>query len=265
VRGATGSGQPTAGARLPGFDSPFILLALTGTFLLGGFIKGAIGVGLPTVAMGLLGVVMAPAQAAALIVVPALATNFWQLGAGPSFFSLLRRLWVMLAGVCIGTWAGVGFLTSGSAERTTFALGVVLALYGCLGFATVRFRVPPRAERWLSPIVGVATGFLTGATGVFVIPAIPYIQALGLEKEELVQALALSPTVSALALGLSLFGGGVLGPALALASLLAVVPALAGMYIGQRLRRRSSAEAFRRTFFFGLIVLGVYLAVRNIA
>lgn len=154
-------------------------------------------------------------------------------------------------------------MTSGSAERTTFALGVVLSLYGCMGFAAIRFRVTQRAERWLSPIVGVATGFLTGATGVFVIPAIPYIQALGLEREELVQALALSPTVSALALGLNLIGGGVLGLSLASASLLAVAPALAGMYIGQRLRQRVSAEAFRRTFFFALIVLGVYLAVRN--
>lgn len=97
-----------------GLDSPFIFLALTGTFLLAGFIKGAIGVGLPTVVMGLLGAVMAPAQAAALVVIPALVTNFWQLAAGPNLFSLLRRLWVMLAGVCIGTWAGAGWPGLGS-------------------------------------------------------------------------------------------------------------------------------------------------------
>ena len=113
--------------------------------------------------------------------------------------------------------------------------------------------------------MGVTTGFLVGATGVFVIPAVPYIQALGLEKEELVQALALSPTVSALALGFSLVAGGVLGLSLAGTSLLAVAPALVGMYIGQWLRLRVSADAFRRAFFFGLIVLGTYLAVRNFA
>jgi uncharacterized protein len=249
--------------RMAGLDSWFIFAAVTGTFLLAGFIKGVIGLGLPTLAMGLLGIVMAPAQAASLLILPSLVTNFWQLAAGPSLFSLLRRLWVMLAGVCIGTWAGVGFLTGGDAEHTVLALGVVLLLYGCMGLAAVRFRVPAGAERWLSPIVGVTTGFLTGATGVFVIPAVPYIQALGLEKEELVQALALAPTVSALALGLSLAGGGVLGLQLAGASLLAVGPALAGMYIGQWLRLRVSEQAFRRAFFFGLAVLGVYLAARN--
>lgn len=150
------------------------------------------------------------------------------------------------------------------AHPVRFALGVVLVLYGCTGFTPIRFRVSARAERWLSPVVGVATGLLTGATGVFVIPAVPYIQALGLEKEELIQALALSPLVSALALGSSLVGGGVQGPSLAGASLLAVIPAVAGMYFGQRLRLRVSEELFRRVFFSGLIALGGYFAVRNL-
>jgi uncharacterized membrane protein YfcA len=245
-----------------GFETLLVFL-VTGTFLLAGFVKGVIGLGLPTLAMGLLGIVMPPAQAASLLVIPSLITNFWQLAAGPSLLALIRRLWAMLAGVCIGTWLGVGFLTSANAGRTAVALGAVVLLYGCLGIAAVRFRVPPRAEPWLSPIVGVTTGFLTGATGIFVLPAVPYIQALGLQKEELVQALALSPTVSTLALGFSLAGAGVLGLSLAAASLAALVPALAGMYVGQWLRLRVSEEAFRRAFFIGLVALGGYLAARN--
>ncbi len=249
---------------MAGPDSWFIVAAVTGTFLLAGFVKGVIGLGLPTLAMGLLGIAMPPAQAASLLVMPSLITNFWQLAAGPSLLALVRRLWAMMAGVCIGTWLGVGFLTGANAGRTGVALGAVVLLYGCLGIAAVRFRVPPRAERWLSPIVGVTTGFLTGATGIFVLPAVPYIQALGLEKEELIQALALSPTVSTLALGFSLAGAGVLGLSLAAASLVALVPALVGMYIGQWLRLRVSEEAFRRAFFIGLIALGGYLAARSV-
>ena len=37
-------------------------LVITASFLLAGFVKGVIGLGLPTVAIGLLGLVMAPAQ-----------------------------------------------------------------------------------------------------------------------------------------------------------------------------------------------------------
>jgi uncharacterized membrane protein YfcA len=86
---------------------PFaITVALT--FLCAGFTKGIIGLGLPTIAMGLLGLVMMPAQAASLLVVPSLVTNLWQLAAGPSITTLSRRLWPMMLGICVGTWAGRG-------------------------------------------------------------------------------------------------------------------------------------------------------------
>ena len=70
--------------------------------------------GLPTVAMGLMSVVMPPAQAAALLVVPSLVTNVWQI-AGPGWWALLWRLATMLAGVCLGIAAGAGWLTWGRA------------------------------------------------------------------------------------------------------------------------------------------------------
>ena len=81
------------------------------TFLLAGFVKGLIGLGLPTVAVGLLSVVMPPAQAAALLIVPAFVTNVWQLAAGPRILAISRRFWPMMMGICIGTYAGAGLLT----------------------------------------------------------------------------------------------------------------------------------------------------------
>lgn len=247
-----------------GFESAFIAFVVIATFLLAGFVKGVIGMGLPTLAMALLGIVMAPAQAASILVIPSLITNVWQLLAGASFVALLRRLWLMMVGVCFGTWMGSALLTSGNARAAAFALGVVLFLYGCTGFTRARYRVPPRSERWLSPVIGFATGLITGATGVFVIPAVPYLQGLGLDKEQLIQALGLSFTVSTLALGLSLMGNGALGMSMASASLIALAPALAGMLLGQRLRRRISAATFRSLFFLGLLVLGAYIALRSI-
>jgi uncharacterized membrane protein YfcA len=213
--------------------SSLLIFAIVATFVFAGLVKGLIGLGLPTLAMGLLGLVMPPAQAAALLIAPALVTNFWQLAAGRAFWLLVRRLWLMMAGVCVGTWLGAGFLAEGAVEHTRLAIAVVLLLYSCMGLLDLRLRVSPRAEPWLSPVVGLTTGVLTGATGIFVVPAVPYIQALGLNKDELVQALALAPTVSAIALGVSLADRGSLGWSLAMASGLAVVPALLGMYCGQ--------------------------------
>lgn len=101
-----------------------------------------------------------------------------------------------------------------------------------------------------------------GATGVFVIPAAPYLQALGLEKDELVQALGMSFTVSTLALAAGLAWHGALSVGNLATSTFAIVPALAGMLAGQSLRNRISPATFRRWFLVCLIVLGTEMAAR---
>jgi len=242
----------------------FTLLLIALTFLLAGFVKGVIGLGLPTVAIGLLGLVMLPAEAAALLVVPSMVTNLWQLFAGPRFGALVRRLWPMLAMICVGTWAGAGLLTGGSAGRATAALGAALVLYALLGLTRLQLRVPARWERPLQPLIGIATGLVTAATGVFALPAVPFIQALGLDKEDLIQALGLSFTVSTLALAAGLAHDGAFSGATLGQSALAVVPALLGMAIGQWVRLRVRPELFRRCFFVGLLVLGADLVLRAI-
>lgn len=238
--------------------------AIGAVFALAGFVKGVIGLGLPTIAMGLLSVSLPPAQAAALLVVPSFVSNVWQLLGHPGFIALLRRLAAMLAGVCVGTWLGAGWLTGARSGWATGALGAALVVYALVGLFLPPLRLPraPWAERVLSPLVGLATGLVTAATGVFVIPAVPYLQALGLEKEALVQALGLSFLVSTLALAATLGRGGAMEAPVMLASLAALLPTLAGMALGQRLRRSAQPARFKRWFFCGLLALGLYLVLR---
>ena len=218
--------------------------------------------GLPTVAMGMLGLVMPPVQAAALLVVPSLVTNVWQLVTGPRLLPLFKRFATMMAGVCLGTALGLGLLTGGTNTLATAALGAVLAAYGIIGLVAVRFSVSAPTERWLSPLIGLITGVLTGATGVFVVPAVPYLNSLGLEKEELIQTLGLSFTVSTVALAVGLAASGQFQASVAGMSFLALVPALVGMFVGQRIRTRLHPDTFRRWFFVGLLLLGIYMVAR---
>jgi uncharacterized membrane protein YfcA len=242
-----------------------VWILIGGTFLLAGLVKGVIGMGLPTVAMGLLAVVLPPAEAAALLVIPSLVTNVWQLLAGPRFGALARRLWLMMAGVTVGTIAGAGVLATNQAGLAGIGLGIALAVYAVVGLAGFRMVVASRHERWLGPMVGVTTGLVTGATGVFVIPAVPYLQAIGLERDDLIQALGLSFTVSTIALALGLLRVDAWHAGSIWLSLLALAPALLGMQAGQWLRQRIAAPTFRRVFFAGLFVLGVYLVAERLA
>ncbi|KRB92308.1 sulfite exporter TauE/SafE family protein [Noviherbaspirillum sp. Root189] len=243
------------------FISPSSLI-IAAIFLLAGFVKGVIGLGLPTVAIGLLGLVMTPVQAVSLLVVPSLVTNVWQLLAGPRFLPLLRRLGGMLAGLCVGIGISAAALDPDTSGRNSMLLGIALIGYALFGLSKKKFSVPKRLEWWLSPVVGGVTGVIAASTGVFVIPAVPYLQALDLDKEELVQAMGLSFTVSTVGLAAVLMVQGSFHLSVAGASLASLAPALLGMVVGQGVRARVRADTFRLFFFVGLLMLGVHLAWR---
>lgn len=233
-------------------------------YLIAGFVKGVIGMGLPTVALGILAAVITPSQAAAILIAPSLATNIWQMVAGPYLLGLIKRLGGMLVGMFVGGWFGAGILTGANAKPAAMGLGIVLILYSLLGLTKIKFSVPRRAEIWLGPIVGLITGYVMAATGVFVIPALPYMQAIGLEKDELVQALGLHFSVSTVALAFVLWDGGAFNLSLGTLSLFAIVPAVVGMYFGQRMRSRISAQTFLRLMYLGLLLLGGNLLIKNL-
>ena len=159
---------------------------------------------------------------------------------------------------------GGGLLTADSGARASIGLGAVLALYGLLGLTAVEFAVPARLESWLSPLIGAVTGVVTAATGVYMIPSAPYLQAIGLKKDALVQALGLSFTVATLALAASLVREGALQISVAGASLLALAPALLGVVLGQWVRARVRSETFRICFFAGALLLGAHLMLRTV-
>ena len=239
-----------------------LLLAIALTFFAAGTVKGVTGMGLPTVAMGVLGALISPLAAASLLIVPSFVTNVWQLVAGPAFRSTGRRLWPMMLAICAGTMPGAAWLAGGDAGATTTVLGIALVIYAGYTLLARQLAVPKRLEPLLSPLVGGLTGIVSGATGVFVIPAVPYLQALGLSRDDLVQALGLSFTISTVALAVALGAHGAFAVDTMALSLLALVPALIGMWAGQKLRNRISAATFRRVFLVFLLLLGAEMALR---
>jgi len=124
--------------------------------------------------------------------------------------------------------------------------------------------IRPRWERWLSPLVGFATGMLNGATGVFVIPGAPYLTSLRLDKEELVQSVGINAFVCPLALAAALMVHGELRMEVAGSWVVALVFSVAGMYVGQIVRQRTAEQVFRRAFFIGLLALGTYMCLRGL-
>ena len=236
------------------------LIFVSVVFLPAGFVKGVVGLGLPTISMGLLATAMSPVHAAGILLLPSFVTNVWQMLAGRTLGIVFRRLWPMMFAICAGTWTGLGLMTGASAKFGSAILGVALAIYAITWLGTLRLSALKAWEPILSPVVGGITGLITAATGVFVIPAVPYLQAIGLEQEELLQALGLSFTVSTLALAVNVGLEGGLQVWMGRGTGIGLYG-----YVDRAVHspRILSPNAFRRWFFLSLLLLGLYLVARS--
>ncbi len=243
---------------------PVTILAVVATFLLAGAVKGVIGLGLPTVSLALLTAVIGLPQAMALLLVPSFATNLWQGLSGGNLGAILGRTGPFMTMATVTVWVGALALTRADPAVLSALLGLVLVVYAVVNLAGLKVVLPARQEYWLGPAFGAANGVLTGMTGSFVVPGVMFLQAIGLPRDMLVQAMGLLFMLSTLALAVALGGSGLLDAELGVMSALALAPAMAGMLAGQQLRHRLSEQAFRTTLFCGLLALGLYLVADNL-
>jgi uncharacterized membrane protein YfcA len=245
------------------------LLIVGATFLLAGTVKGVIGLGLPTVSLALLTAALGLQPAMALLLAPSLVTNLWQAVSGGHGRAIFARLWPFLAAATVTVWIGAALAALVDVALLSALLGGLLAVYAAIGlisaFAGAPMALPPEREGWAGPVAGCVNGVLTGMTGSFVVPGVPYLQALGLPRDMLIQAMGVLFTLSTAALGLALAGRGLLSADLGVQSMAAIPPALLGMVLGRWLRRRLSGVAFRNVFFVALLGLGFYIAARSLA
>ncbi|NCI77767.1 sulfite exporter TauE/SafE family protein [Acinetobacter kanungonis] len=229
-------------------------------FLLAGLVKGMIGLGLPAVSMGLLTMMISPFQAASLLIVPSMVTNIWQLCAEGQVLRVLQRFWSLLLGIIIGSIWSIFPRLGQSDFNSEVLLGGMLLLYGLYGLAAKQIPNLSRYAAVLSPLMGYLGGALTVATGVVVIPVVPYLQSLHLQRDDLVQSLGMAFTVSTACLAIFLQQNPVDHlPIDYVWSVMALVPALLGMWLGTRIRYRIAEQKFRKVFFLGLMMLGGYM------
>ena len=237
-----------------------MLLAIVGTaFLCGGLVKGMIGIGLPLTAVTLMTQVVDLRVAIPLLVVPIVVTNTFQALRGGKFWILLREYWVLLVTTCASTFFGVYILYRVDTGYLQATLGLVVVVYALINLLAIRITAQQSARIYLSPFAGVTSGILAGTTGTVGIPMVIYFQALGLAKDVFVQAIGIQFMVAGTFLTIALWReGGVTLETMPI-SAFAMVPALLGMYCGERLRSRISESRFRTGVFVFLIVIGLNL------
>lgn len=245
-----------------GMDDQGLILVIFVVFGLAGLVKGVIGLGLPTVALSLMTVSTDLTTAMSLMLAPTLATNVLQAFGGRGTLRLIRRLWPFLLPAMV--MVGLGGLVLQNAELTllTALLGLVLVLYARSGLTGFGLHVPESRELPLGFLFGAVNGVLTGMVGSYAVPGVMYLQGLNLPRDQFVQAMGLLFLGSTLALGVMLSGASILDFQAGSLSALACIPAFAGFFVGQAIRKRLSEQLFRRLFFLGLLALGLFVTAR---
>lgn len=241
---------------------PYNLAIIACTFLLAGGVKGTIGLGLPVVSLGVLVAIFDLTTAMALIIVPAFVTNIWQATVGGNGITILKRLWPFLVFATVTIWFGTIALTTINTIYLSILLGTLLLTYSSFNFIGFQFTLQQPHEKWVGLIMGAANGIFTGMTGSLSIPGVLYLQAIGLSRDLLVQAMGILFLLSTIGLAVALQNNNLLSSELTTISALAVIPSLIGMATGQRIRKQLSEEKFKRAVSVGIFLLGVFIVLK---
>jgi uncharacterized protein len=237
--------------------SPAALAALIGICILGGSAKGALGIGIPLLAVPLTTPFMDLPAIIALLTVPIFATNLGQAIEGTGTKAALLRLWPMLLAVVAGTVAGVHLLVSIDRAVLNGTVGVLLVLVAGGLFCRPRIAFSFAAERFAGPPIAFLAGVMGGVSGMFGPPLIAYMIGLGLRPNEFVKYISILFLAAGATLLLALGGAGAMSAADVAISTAALVPIYIGMLIGRWLRRYCPPSLFRALVLAALTIGGL--------
>jgi uncharacterized protein len=103
---------------------------------------------------------------------------------------------------------------------------------------------------------------INGLTGSQLMPVLPYLMALHLDRDRFVQAINCSFTASSLVMAIGLSKIGLMTVETALISTIGISPVWIGLKLGGNIRRRLSPELFRKLVIYMLMASGVLLLAR---
>ncbi len=241
-----------------------VLVVLAAGLLFAGAVKGALGVGLPLIAMPVMLLVLPAPVAVVVMALPILLSNFWLMVAGGHILANLRQFWPIIISVSAGLFVGSRLLVSVDEDSLITALGFVVLVFAVVSLTRFKPVIAPRWRTWAQPFFGLTGGLVGGFSTVFGPPISMYLVAIGLPKDRFVSAVGTTYFAGSLALNASLATLPVYGRDQALLAAAACLPVFAGMLIGQRMRAALPQEAFSRAVLVMLILSSGVLIARGL-
>ncbi len=233
-----------------------------GAVVLGGVVKGTLGVGLPLVVVPLLSLLLPAPRAMGLLVMPVLLSNLWQAIEGQKLREGFRRFGGLLFGQFVATIAAIHFTRNLSVQGFNMLLALVVMAAVAMMLLGKSFSIDRQKERWMGPVVGVIAGAMAGVSSLTGPILITFLLALGLRREEFVGSISIIYLFGAIPMYSAMLLYGRFGfPEVGL-SCLALVPMFAGLYIGRMIRDQLSDKVFRHLLLGLLMSLSLLLLMK---
>ncbi len=231
-----------------------MIAAILGIYLLAGLVKGAMGFGLPVVAVTMLPFIVPVEMALALNALVILATNLQQIRQAGEPRPGLSAAWPMMLGMAIMVPVGALFTVGITTQTLMMILGSFVLLFVISNFASPSLRTPPQHAQKVGFGMGLVSGFvgaLTSSPGpIFVM----YVVSLHLTRPVYMSALGFIMSLFGFVVALSYAWVGILRTEHVLLGLICILPSIVGMWLGNRWASTLPLETFRKTV---LVLLGV--------
>lgn len=243
---------------------PSTLLMIALALVLGGLVKGTIGIGLPIASVAVLSQFLEVPLILALMSLPIVLTNLWQVVHAGRPREAAQRFWPVILFLMIFIFLS-GLIVVRLDQRLVYSLiGVAILGFAIMNLTRPAGRLEPRSERWAAPLAGALAGVLGGISTIWSPPILMFFIMLRLPKEAFVRALGLVLLSGCFPLILAYVENGILTPRTAALSAAATLPALAGQVLGQWLRKRIEEERFRKIVLIALLLSGLNLLRRAV-
>lgn len=245
----------------------FSLSAVIATFvglLLGGLSKGALGLGLPLIAIPFLSLSMPVPQALVILTVPIIVTNIYQAVQGGNLRSIVKRFWMVAIAMSVGIVIGAQILVRLDPRILYLIMGSIVMIQPALKLLRPHTVISEGTQRWLGPSVGTLAGFVGGMSGFYGPVLLVYLASLRLQKDVFTATVAVLFLTGGLVLAGSLAQVGVMNINDLLMAGLACLPAFLGIFWGQRIRARINQAQFEKALTVTMFIMGLSLLYKAI-
>jgi len=240
----------------------FTFIYIFSVFFVSAFLKSLTGLGFSTICLGFLAAVLDIKIAILLVLIPSLSSNLivmWQAG---RFIEALKRFWLLYISAIPGLLLGIWFLGSSDNQIPKAILGVLLILYGLWGLINGLLTLSRKQEKQLSTPIGFVSGLANGITGSQIMPIMPYLLSLKLDRDLFIQTINSAFTINSLIMMVGLANLGVITTPMLSLSAAGIIPVAIGVFLGGKIRERLSDDSFRKMVLVLFILLGLNLVSR---